>query len=801
MEYGSRERQQSDDKNKGFTGTEVNQESSRINTAHDKQGKTNLIMHLNEQVATIPPDYQLDVSPRSADGNKMLNAGSAALAASISGVADVAQENWRKDTTNKLALKASAMQGTNIAINSIIQSKKRNPFMAAVLGQTVTSKIAEAQSIQNATTQLFNHTTENMSTLAELPTDQAIESMSQTAEDLVSAIDDPDLKEVALNSLLAQMPKLAQAHHKERYAMVRNKQTQNNREGIINDRIAFENSLKIASLPEERIMIMREFAENLYHPNDPTGMQQNKAAIQEYRTLVHTQAATDLANGNKSMYDAIGAIPEGEPGALTALEKDGFADAVSSYDKNRNMIAQQVIAEAEMGIIQAETMEEAQAAGQIARQNLVNWSFEGTGSEEDVKNYRMRELQLEKMLSRNAAAWAKNQGLVEREGQLKHFYGKDAHEQSALAGDMTPTELKAASNESIPDFITQISGMPEEQAKELSKTVFRDGLHFSDKDGERHMSPVTFAQNLVRDLVDDGRPAPDFVQEFVNTQLRGMAVGNTVDGNYTDEQRQSFRTMEALVEGHAGIKINNEERVHYEFMRQGYNANESPESVENRFAKYKENAVKKNMSVIPQKDRIANVRNTVNNTLKTTVPDRVMSSYQQDYDNILRSVGFDEKTAKSIFVKELRYGSSVIQGIKVSNGRQLDEALGAEAGAEQLGLNNILTQASRMTQSMDFGDETSFMTPLLMTFFGTSRDSDQKVLTDIGRIKLNGIEYIPGDDSVEFAAVGGSVTRIPLDELRRMSEIVVRKKKKMDAIKAMNRQLRAKDSLKGVARQ
>jgi len=774
-----------EDKNEGYTNTEVVEQQGRVNAVHTKEGPTNLVRHLNTEVANVPPNQQLDVPQFGDVGNKMFTQGVNELAKSISGIAEVSREGWRKETVNKLALKASAAQGTDIAINSIAATKKRDPFMAAVLGQTVTSRVAEAQSVQNATTALYNTASEEMPQLAGLPTEEAMEVLATRGEEFVAQIQDPEMRQVALDNLMSHMPKLAQQHHKERYALMRNKQVQNNRESIINSRIMFENTKKIAVLPEEKIALMVGYAKSIYDVNDPTGMQQDDVSKKEFRTLVHTQAATDLRNGNKTLYDAIKGIPQGKPNALTSLEREGFREAETAYDRNRNTMAGQVVAAAELGLLAAATPEETDAAIQIAKQDLKTWSLSGTQSELDIKNKTVRKVQMEKLFARHKGAWAKNQVDMERTDQLDnaHTLGDIAYTQ--LMGTATKAEKKYMSNIQLRDFITETSGMPKDQATEAGLNVFTTGLHFKDDDGsDRHMSGVTVAKQFVRSMRDSTGPVPDVVQNFVDTKMRGMTRGEGEDGKwYSQEQRNSFRVMEVLADM-PGITMSTDEKVHLEFMRRGFNADESPEAIEAQFKNYQNNKGLQDQTQIPRKDRKENFRNLVTNLVGHKVSDRVITEYEDLYGHIAQSVGYDHKIAEAVFNKEVKQSSSVVQGLVVANGRKLNKELGGSYD-----LRELLSSMGTVTKESELGVSISIGTPVMMAMFGADRDSDQKTLTDTSRLRFSNIDFIPGDDSVEFTTIGGGVTRIPMSTLKSASKQLEVARKKAEFTMAVDKQM------------
>lgn len=763
-----------EDKNAGFTGTGVNETYAREGVVHSKATK------VNHALSVYPVESRERIDGPSINA---VNDGAAILAGAISNIADQAREGWRKETTARLAMKASAEQGTNIAINSIALEKKRNPIMAAVLGQTVTSQVSEAQSIENATTALYNHANENMSKLAELTTDEAIEQLTNKSEDLITEIQDPELRTLALNNLVAQMPKLAQAHYKERYALQRNKQVENNREHIVNNMTALKFDLNRASTIQEKLDITDTYRQNIFNNNDPLGVQQDELSKQEYRSLVLSQVSKDLENGDIMMYHVLQGIGADSPNKLNQTELDALGGSIKAYDTRQDTMATQVMSIADMSLNSAETYEEYQVAVQEANKLLAEWKMKGSNSALDTKNGFKRKAELERKIRQSAGAWAKNQVAVERKAELFDVFGKEPTEQGWLLGSMTKAEVQEASNQQLDIMIARTTGMPLEQANETAKTVFKEGLAYKDAKGkERFMSPVTFAQNYTRFTVTEGRPAPDYVNEFVGSTLQGMSVGQGEKGlTYTEEQREGFRTVEALIEGNSSIDLSEDERAHYQMIRHGFNSGEPPQSVNDRYAQWKANKGKVDQSGVSRKDRNSNVRSIVESVLGDGVSDRVMSGIQQDYDRIHQSTDFDKKTSEAILRGQLQSSYTVVRGMRVNNGKELDKQLGPN------GLNTILEQASRIKTAMPFGQSASVMTPVLMAMFGTTTDSDQTILEDANRVNMTGIEYIPGDDSVEFKVVNGSVTRIPITELKRMGELLQVEQTRLDSIKAMEK--------------
>lgn len=752
-EFGQKGRNQTRNPQGGFTGVQVKESKTRIGINQD-----------------APVD-----GPSAA-----LSQGAEALAGSISNIAEVAKQSDRKDTTNRLALKASALQGTKIAVNDVAQEKKRNPFMAAVFGQTVTSQVSESQSIVNATQALANHAQANMSKLAEMSTEDAINALTDKSEDLVSQIEDPQMRDIAMDSLLSKMPDLAQAHYKERYALERNKQIENNREHIVNNLTDLKFKLKSASGAEAKNAAIDTYAETMFDNNDPLGLQQDELSKAEYRTLVLGQMDEDLQNGDKTLYDVARRIQESDKRALTQTELDNLKNSEGKYDGYQNTMADQVMATASLGLLGAESYAEYDIAANQARQDLRMWTLDGTQSEIDVKNQLKRKAQLERMIKSGAGAWATNAENTKHLRNVRDWGNGNVNQRAQMR--LTTREKDIAADAQIDQMITSITGWNTEKATEAMDTVFIKGLQYIDNTGtERFMSPIQVAQNLTQRMKTKGLPAGGFIKRFVDAQLDGMAIGRGEKGKkYTDQQAEQFRVTEALVQGNPSIGLSQDDLTKFEFMRWGFNSKADPDRVQEMTAAWQNNKGK-DMSGMKTKDVTESVRNIVKRTGEKYPSDSMMSVYRDQYGDILRSVNFNHKIADSIFTSTLSHGSTSALGIHIPNGKALNTELG------DYDLDTLLTDMSTLQRGTDYGDAVSLATPMLMTMFGTMVDKDQKILKDIRTANIIGIEFIPGDTAVTFTGTQGTTARVPMTELIRYGEEIDREKKIQEQVSIKDR--------------
>lgn len=272
-----------------------------------------------------------------------LSAGVQKLAGAIARQSDAVVDKEREDTVASMSLQAKARQGTDMAVNAIDADKKRSPIMAAILGETVSARVAEDQALQNVGINMTNLAYENMGNLAELPTEDAIKELGKYGSDLVKEVKDPKMRQRAMDLTGAMMPELAKVHYKERYAYLRKQQTENNKEFIISKTDLLKNRLNNADSTAHAAEILQSFSDTMFEPNDPTGENSNLLSRAEQRNIVLEQANIDLLAGDNTLYRAAKMPRKNSlsPSELVALEKANQSYVDKKAQRQRAILASQ----------------------------------------------------------------------------------------------------------------------------------------------------------------------------------------------------------------------------------------------------------------------------------------------------------------------------------------------------------------------------------------------------------------------------------------------------------------------------